>query len=183
MHLVKFLRKEVKILSLSRENQDMEQQNKAVDSTQWQRTLANLRAYKAEKVIKNRTASIGVAGVIIVFLFSLPILRNNDRFEAYKDDYQIAADQLVEMKERQAELEYQVNLLEDEEFVSKLVRDQFNMSQENEIIFRFPAEEQKEKEAYQSSKDANTLNNSDIDEDNQEPTEDQENQTENTENE
>lgn len=106
-----------------------------------QKTLDNIRNYKRKKVVRIRTTAIVLGGALLIGLVSLPILENNKITEKLQAERVLAEEKLATLESEQAELEYQVGLLEDEEYVAKLARKELNLSKPNEILINLPVEE------------------------------------------
>lgn len=103
-----------------------------------ERTLENLRAYKDIKFAANRTATIIAVGVFLLILSAIPILNKKQQLAQYRTQYVEAAEQLKTLHDEKQALEYEVELLKDEEYIAKLVRSEYGVSKDNELVFKFP---------------------------------------------
>ena len=103
-----------------------------------ERTLENLRAYKDIKFAANRTATIIAVGVFLLILSAIPILNKKQQLAQYRTQYVEAAEQLKTLHDEKQALEYEVELLKDEEHIAKLVRSEYGVSKDNELVFKFP---------------------------------------------
>ncbi|GMA08333.1 septum formation initiator [Tetragenococcus halophilus subsp. flandriensis] len=90
---------------------------------------------------KHRMTVIIVCGMILVALTSFPLVRNMIRAHALEEEKEVALQELEELELHQEELEYYVGLLNDEEYLAKLARSEYYLTQDNEIVFSFPEDE------------------------------------------
>lgn len=70
----------------------------------------------------------------------LPLVNNTQKTNEMNELYTEAATDFEILEEERKALEYQVGLLEDEEYVAKLARKELNLSQEHEILINLPEE-------------------------------------------
>lgn len=105
------------------------------------KTLENIRQYKRKKFVRVRTGLILVAGLTLVGIAGLPLLNNQQKTDEFNQLYAVAASNLEELEQEKESLEYQVALLEDEEYIAKLARHELNVSKPNEILINLPEEE------------------------------------------
>lgn len=103
-----------------------------------EKTLANIREQKRERLIRTRKAAIIIIGSLALFLTSLPLLKKHQQTVKYREEYEKSQQQLSELKELESDLEYQVTLLENEEYIAKLARSEYHLTKDNEVIFKFP---------------------------------------------
>lgn len=122
------------------------------------KTLDFIRQQKRERFIRVRTFIIAVAGVLFIGLASLPLIRNHQTIDEYNTVHAKTAQELKKLLEERKELEYQVSLLEDEEYIAKLARHELNVSKENEILINLPekVETAVEEESSEEKEDQNT---------------------------
>ena len=93
-----------------------------------------------------RTGLILVAGLTLVGIAGLPLLNNQQKTAEFTQLYAVADSNLKELEQKKESLEYQVGLLEDEEYIAKLARHELNVSKPNEILINLPEEEQSSEE-------------------------------------
>ena len=105
------------------------------------KTLDNIRQYKRKKFVRVRTGLILVVGLTLVGIAGLPLLNNQQKTDEFNQLYAVAASNLEELEQEKESLEYQVALLEDEEYIAKLARHELNVSKPNEILINLPEEE------------------------------------------
>ena len=110
------------------------------------KTLDNIRQYKRKKFVRVRTGLILVAGLTLVGIAGLPLLNNQQKTDEFNQLYAVAASNLEELEQEKESLEYQVALLEDEEYIAKLARHELNVSKPNEILINLPEEESTDEE-------------------------------------
>lgn len=109
-------------------------------------TLENIRQYKRKKFVRVRTGLILVTGLTLVGIAGLPLLSNQQKTDEFTELYAVAAGNLKDLEQEKETLEYQVSLLEDEEYIAKLARHELNVSKPNEILINLPEEETSEEE-------------------------------------
>lgn len=102
------------------------------------KTLQSIREYKRKKFVKRRTTAIILGGLIVTALATAPLIRNFQRVEQLEDERVLAMEELESLELHQEDLEYYIGLLEDEEYVAKLARSEYYLTQDNEIVFSFP---------------------------------------------
>ncbi|WP_208560553.1 FtsB family cell division protein [Marinilactibacillus kalidii] len=103
-----------------------------------EKTLENIRNKKRKKMIKRRTTFILVVGLIFVSLLVAPLVRNYSQLQESKVDLAAAKETLAAQEMDQEELNYYINLLENEEYVLKLARSEYYLTKDDEIVFSFP---------------------------------------------
>lgn len=123
------------------------------------KTLENIRQYKRKKLVRMRTGLILVTGLVLVGIAGLPLINNIQKTDEFNQLYTVAASTLEELETKKEQLEYQVTLLEDEEYIAKLARHELNVSKPNEILINLP-----EKDVQTDEKKINTANTDEIEE-------------------
>ena len=106
------------------------------------KTLDNIRQYKRNKFVRMRTTGIVFVGLILIGLASLPLINNLRATKEYNQVHAQVVDELDGLETERNELEYQVGLLEDEEYIAKLARQELNVSKPNEILINIPEKEE-----------------------------------------
>lgn len=105
------------------------------------KTLENIRQHKRKKFVRVRTGIILVTGLVLMGMTGLPLIENMQKTEEYNQLYVEAASNLETLEAEKEQLEYKVALLEDEEYIAKLARQELNLSKPNEILINLPEEE------------------------------------------
>ncbi len=105
------------------------------------KTLENIRQHKRKKFVRVRTGIILVTGLVLIGMTGLPLIENMQKTEEYNQLYVEAASNLETLEAEKEQLEYKVALLEDEEYIAKLARQELNLSKPNEILINLPEEE------------------------------------------
>lgn len=108
------------------------------------KTLDNIRQYKRTKFVRFRTSAIILTGIVLIGLASLPLVKNLKATNEYTQVHAEAVTELENLENEREQLEYQVGLLEDEEYIAKLARQEFNVSKPNEILINLPEKEETE---------------------------------------
>lgn len=108
-------------------------------------TETNTQYSKKQKVrTRRRLLVFGLlASMILVFLISTSFAQNKRLAEkqAYKEE---VVAKLDEVKEQQEILNLQITKLEDDEYIAKLARKEYFLSDNGEIIFTIPDDEHKD---------------------------------------
>jgi cell division protein DivIC len=101
-------------------------------------------ARKRTLLMRRLTVLIVIVGLSAYFIVST-LLRQSATLEAMKEEKQKADQELVALKKDETILKEEIIKLNDEEYIAKLARKDFFLSNSNEIIFNLP-EEKKDKE-------------------------------------
>ena len=103
---------------------------------------------KKQKVrIRRRLVFFGlVASFILVFLISTTFSQNKRLAEKQQHKEEVLT-QLDEIKEQQDLLSLQIAKLEDDDYIAKLARKEYFLSDDGEIIFTIPGDEEKSKKS------------------------------------
>lgn len=110
-------------------------------------TLQNIRLSKRRKAVRRRAMTLVICGLFLIGLAGLPVLRNTQTAGEYEEQAIELAKELEKIEQEKKELEYQVSLLEDEEYIAKLARKELNLAKENEILINLPELEEAEEDA------------------------------------
>ena len=102
------------------------------------KTLADIREYKRRRKLKRRMKLIVAVGIFLILLISSTLVRNYFKLGELEEQKAVAEAELESLNLDQAELEYYIGLLEDEEYVAKLARSEYYLTKDNEIVFSFP---------------------------------------------
>ena len=107
---------------------------------------------KKQKVrIRRRLLVFGLlASVILVLLVSTTISQNKRLAEKQQLKEDVVT-KLDEVKEQQDMLSLQIAKLEDDEYIAKLARKEYFLSDNGEIIFTIPDEEEKDEKSDKNS--------------------------------
>lgn len=102
------------------------------------KTLQSIREYKYRKFVRRRTTAIIIGGLMLVGGLSYPLVRGYAQVNELEEERALAMKELEELELHQEDLEYYIGLLENEEYVAKLARSEYYLTQDNEIVFSFP---------------------------------------------
>lgn len=93
-----------------------------------------------ERIIKdNKKVVLNAHPFVAAYLTQgFPSLRTKE----YTKTHTQVVGELEDLKEEQKQLEYEVSLLEDEEYIAKLARQELNVSKPNEILINIPEKEE-----------------------------------------
>ena len=108
---------------------------------------AGRKRSKQQIIRRNRRifAFLVVASVTIVVLSTM-VLKQNERLAAKEQQKENVVAELESVKEIQEMLNLQIAKLEDDDYIAKLARKEYFLSEEGEIIFTIPKEEKAKEE-------------------------------------
>lgn len=99
---------------------------------------AQLRKRKRRRIV----CFLVVPVIIIAFLFNV-LAHQKETLQAKEKEKAEVEQQLTQLKEQQEMLNLQITQLEDDEYIAKLLRKEYFLSEEGEIIFVIPEKEDK----------------------------------------
>lgn len=85
-----------------------------------------------------------IASVVVISLVST-IFNQNERLAQKEAEKEKVLEQLEEIKKEQSLLKMEIKKLEDDEYVAKLARKEYFLSEDGEIIFTIPKEDKIDK--------------------------------------
>lgn len=115
-------------------------------------TLENIRDYKRKKTIRRRLTLMVIFSLSLIVLAAIPILRNIQAANKYDAEAVELSEKLTKAENEKQALEYEVALLEDDEYIAKLARKELNFSKANEILINLP-EDKEDSEAKEESEE------------------------------
>lgn len=115
-------------------------------------TLENIREYKRKKAIRRRLTVMIIFSLTLMVLTAIPILKNIRAANKFDSEAAILTEELTAVEEEKSALEYEVALLEDDEYIAKLARKELNLSKANEILINLP-EDKEELETEEESEE------------------------------
>lgn len=99
---------------------------------------------KAKKVrLARRLVLFTIISVALVGFLVSTLLSSKGAYEEKQLQKEQVAQELEQVKEEQEILKVQVSKLNDDEYIGKLLRKQYFLSEEGEIIFTLPGKEEK----------------------------------------
>lgn len=99
---------------------------------------------KAKKVrLARRLLLFSIMSVAVVGLLISTLLSSKSAYEVKQVQKEQVAQELEQVKEEQEILKVQISKLNDDEYIGKLLRKQYFLSEEGEIIFTLPGNEEK----------------------------------------
>ncbi len=104
---------------------------------------ANKEAKKLAKMRvgrNRRLAAFFVIAVIVIGFLGKTLMNQNERLEAKQHILKEREEELVEALETQELLKLQIAKLDDDEYIAKLARKEYFLSEKGEIIFTIPDE-------------------------------------------
>ncbi|MBM6615386.1 septum formation initiator family protein [Desemzia sp. RIT804] len=102
------------------------------------KTVQAHRETKYKKQKKRRIAAIVAISSVFIVGLSSNLVKNTQVIAGLDDQKVASAEELKEVEQRQETLQDEVKKLEDDDYIAKLARSQYYLSQEGEIIFSFP---------------------------------------------
>ncbi len=91
-----------------------------------------------KKYLRRRMISIMLVGFVILLIPTVPLVRNYLSVRNFEAEKVEATEQLSELEEYQDNFEYYIDLLNDDEYVAKLARSEYYLSQDDEVVFNLP---------------------------------------------
>ncbi|MCZ8535350.1 FtsB family cell division protein [Psychrobacillus psychrodurans] len=99
---------------------------------------------KAKKVrLARRLFMFTILSVALVGFLISTLLNSKSAYEEKQLQKEQVAQELEQVKEEQEMLKVQISKLNDDEYIGKLLRKQYFLSEEGEIIFTLPGKEEK----------------------------------------
>ncbi|TQR18189.1 FtsB family cell division protein [Psychrobacillus vulpis] len=114
-------------------------------NTDYVRSIERQENRKQAKKVRlyRRLATFCVVSIVVIgFLVSTIITSNNALNEKEKQKAQVE-DELAKVQEEQEMLKLQISKLNDDEYIGKILRKNYFLSEEGEIIFTLPESEKK----------------------------------------
>jgi len=102
------------------------------------KTLESLRKRKQKRHMRRRIVGILFVGGFFVSGFAINIWTNTQTISQMEEEKTEARTELKLVEKEQAELNGQIKKLENEDYVAKVARSQYYLSEENEIVFSLP---------------------------------------------
>ncbi|WP_407372022.1 FtsB family cell division protein [Carnobacterium sp.] len=102
------------------------------------KTLQALRERKLKRHMRRRIAGILAISCFFVSGFAINIWTNTQTISQMEQEKKEAQNELKLVEKKQENLNNQIKKLEDEDYVAKVARSQYYLSEENEIIFSLP---------------------------------------------
>ena len=102
------------------------------------KTLQALRERKHKRHMRRRIAGILAISCFFVSGFAINIWTNTQTISQMEHEKKEAQNELKLVEKEQENLNNQIKKLEDEDYVAKVARSQYYLSEENEIIFSLP---------------------------------------------
>ena len=106
------------------------------------KTLDSIRQHKRNRFVRIRTLSIIFVGLLLIGFTSMPLINNKRATKEYTKAHAQVITDLEDLEEEHKQLEYEVSLLEDEDYIAKLARQELNVSKPNEILINIPEKEE-----------------------------------------
>jgi cell division protein DivIC len=102
---------------------------------------------KARKIrLYRRLAVFAVIAALIFGWMGWSLIEKNQAIAAKQEEKKAALAELEKLQEEGAALELELEKLDDPEYIAKLARKEYLLSEEGEIIFTLPDEEKKDKD-------------------------------------
>lgn len=102
------------------------------------KTLHALRERKHKRYMRRRITGILAISVFFVSGFAVNIWTNTQTISQMEEEKEEAKTELELVEKEQEDLNNQIKKLEDEDYVAKVARSQYYLSEDNEIIFSLP---------------------------------------------
>ncbi|WP_272938755.1 FtsB family cell division protein, partial [Salmonella enterica] len=82
--------------------------------------------------------------MILLTLVMIPLVKNMFEVQALEQEKSAAKQELEELADHQDDLKYYSHLLQNEDYVAKLARSEYYLTEDDEIVFSFPDDETSE---------------------------------------
>lgn len=114
-------------------------------NTDYVRSVQRQVTHKKSKKIRlfKRLSIFGVLSVIIIGFFVSTLINSKSTLEEKKLQKEQVTEELAKVQEEQEILKLQISKLNDDEYIGKLLRKEYFLSEEGEIIFTLPDKEEK----------------------------------------
>lgn len=114
-------------------------------NTDYVRSIERQENRKHAKKVRlyRRLATFAVMSVLIVGFLITSLINSNKTLEEKKQQKEQVSEELAKVQEEQEILKLQISKLNDDEYIGKLLRKDYFLSEEGEIIFTLPENEEK----------------------------------------
>lgn len=100
---------------------------------------------KAQKVrLYRRLTAFAIAAAIIISVMTITFVNQKSMLAAKEEEKEVLLAELAVVNEETLLLKGQIAKLNDDEYIAKLAREQYFLSDKNEIIFSMPKTKEKE---------------------------------------
>lgn len=120
--------------------------------TSMQNEYIDQKKQKANKLVKKRKLLFRrltvffLAAAAVSYLFISTLMTQNRQLESKKAEQAKLEQQLAKLQSKQTMLEDEIVKLNDDDYIAKLARSEYFLSDEGEIIFSIPDEEHEDEE-------------------------------------
>lgn len=111
-----------------------------------QQEVSMRRAAKRKKLLIRRLSVFLVLALVLSYLTISSYVSRTSLLEAKKEEKVKLEATLAKLEKKQAMLENEVIKLNDDEYIAKLARSEYFLSDKGEIIFNIPEQKKKEEE-------------------------------------
>lgn len=114
-------------------------------NTDYVRSIERQENRKHAKKVRlyRRLATFTVMSILIVGFLITSLINSNKTLEEKKQQKEQVSEELAKVQEEQEILKLQISKLNDDEYIGKLLRKDYFLSEEGEIIFTLPENEEK----------------------------------------
>lgn len=114
-------------------------------NTDYVRSIERQENRKHAKKVRlyRRLATFAVMSILIVGFLITSLINSNKTLEEKKHQKEQVSEELAKVQEEQEILKLQISKLNDDEYIGKLLRKDYFLSEEGEIIFTLPENEEK----------------------------------------
>lgn len=111
-----------------------------------QQEVSMKRAAKRKKLLIRRLSVFLILTVVLSYLTISNFISGSSMLEAKKEEKVKLEETLAQLEKKQAMLENELVKLNDDEYIAKLARSEYFLSDEGEIIFNIPDMKKKKEE-------------------------------------
>ncbi|MEK3888950.1 FtsB family cell division protein [Bacillus sp. FSL K6-3431] len=111
-----------------------------------QQEVSKRRSVKRKKLLIRRLSVFLILVLALSYLTISSFISRTSLLEAKKEEKQMLEETLAKLEKKQSMLENEVIKLNDDEYIAKLARSEYFLSDKGEVIFNIPETKKKEKE-------------------------------------
>ncbi|MBS4193415.1 septum formation initiator family protein [Bacillus sp. FJAT-49705] len=118
-----------------------------------QQEAAEINKGRKRKLLFRRLAIFFIGAAFISFLMISTLVSQSAALEEKNEEKKQLKNELASLQKKEVELEEEIVKLNDDEYIAKLARKDYFLSEENETIFKLPEEKEEKKEKKEKSSD------------------------------
>ncbi len=100
---------------------------------------------RRKRLLYRRLTAFFVLVVIVTYIMISTLISQSSMIAEKKEEQEKVQEELASLKQKEAHLKEEIVKLNDDDYIAKLARKEYFLSDENEIIFTLPKDKEKEK--------------------------------------